>query len=289
MNTADLSLPQPQQSPWPARLRVAAVVIIGLAYLHFVLGSSVFLRGLDRPLVFLGQLPLLTAVSSGLVLILLGGFASLTAPNGEKLRDGLLALGWILWLWSICGTTMDQWLCLKQPQPGAPTAAPYLALLPDYALLAVITGAVATMAYYRSSPPQPGMPIKPGPSSEFLHGAKAVLIAVFIALALLALASGPRLDLTRHGQNAFAAFVGCYVGVRIARHVTEVANPWWYVSIPFLVGLIGLLYAIARPGLPPPYEQINVIPCWGPARLLPAEMVGLGLMGSLWPLRPLTR
>ena len=258
-----------------------------MAFYQFFLGASVLHRGLDRPFVLWGQIGILSSLISLIVVAGCGIGAGFTARRGCELRDGLLVVGWILALWSILGTTMDQWLAINHPHTGSGTSKPYMALLPDYLTLGGVAGLVALVFLRRGAQSPAASTMKPatGGKNSFADGLKALGMLVLIAAVILAVATGPRFDQTRHGQNAFAAFVAFFVGVAFARKSTQVNSPMWYWPAPILVGLIGVFYAISRPGLPPPYDQINNIPCWGPVRLLPAEMIGVGLLGTLWSLR----
>lgn len=285
VNTIEINTHVTSRSPWLDRLRIALFIALGLTYYQFVLGASVLLRGLDRPFVLWGQIGVLGSLLSLAVLAGCGIGAGLTARRGGELRDGLLTVGWILGLWSVLGTTMDQWLALNHARPGPGTGGPYVALLPDYLSLGAACGLVGLVCLRRGEN-APAKGKSADEKSSYFDGLKALGMVVLIATVILVFATGPRFDQTRHGQNAFAAFVAFLIGVAFARKSTAVESPIWYWPAPILVGLIGVFYAMSRPGLPPPYEQINNIPCWGPVRLLPAEMIGIGLLGTLWTLRP---
>ena len=270
--------PAPTTSPWLQRLRLALIVAGGCTALTWLSGYSAFSRGYARPLVLITQLGFVTSLAAS-VIILGGAVLAGVTSRGDRVRDALLTAGWSLAIWASAGATMDQWLELRQPLPGPASGAPYRALLPDYALLAALTISAALLAAGRSR-----SAIKPS-RAEWIEGLKASLITIAAATAILYFAAGPRTDITRRGQVYFAIFFSFYLAVALARHTTKVDRSIWYWPCPLIVGLIGLTYAAFRPGLPFPYDQINNIPAWGPARGLPAEMVGVGLLACLWSLR----
>lgn len=268
----------PTASVWPQRLRLALIVGVVCAALTWLSGYSVLSRGLGRPLVLIMQLGSFTSLAAAAV-ILGGAILAAATSRGDKRRDALLVVGWSLAILASSGALMDQWLELRQPLPGLPTGAPYLALLPDYALLAVLTVAAAALAGGRAT--RASRPAAP----QLIEGLKASLITIAVAIVILYFANGPRTDVTRRGQVYFAVVLAFYVAIALARNATRVSSAIWYWPCPLIVGVIGLLYAALRPGLPFPYDQINNIPAWGPARALPVEMVGVGLLASLWGLK----
>ena len=265
-------------SPWPHRLRLALIVAGVCAGLTWLSGYSVLSRGYARPLVLITQIGIFTSLAASAI-ILAGAILAGVTGRADRIRDALLVTGWSLAIWASSGATMDQWLELRQPQPGAASGAPYLALLPDYALLAFVIIAGALLAGGRDV--LQNRPTK----AEWLDGLKASLITIAAAIAILYFAAGPRSDNTRRGQVYFAIFLAFYLAVALARNATKVDRAIWYWPCPLIVGLIGLGYAALRPGLPLPYDQINNIPAWGPARALPVEMVGVGLLACLWSLK----
>jgi hypothetical protein len=265
-------------SVWPQRLRLALIVAAVCATLTWLSGYSVLSRGLGRPLVLIMQLGSFTSLAAGGI-ILGGAILAAVTSRGDRQRDALLVIGWSLAIWASSGATVDQWLELRQPLPGSPTGAPYLSLLPDYAFLAILTIAASLFASGRAkSAPIPAAP-------QLIEGLKASLMTIAVAIVILYFANGPRTDVTRRGQVYFAIALAFYVAIALARNTTKVHSAIWYWPCPLIVGVIGLLYAALRPGLPFPYDQINNIPAWGPARALPVEMVGVGLLASLWGLK----
>ncbi|MBI5866212.1 MAG: hypothetical protein HZB38_17215 [Planctomycetes bacterium] len=282
MSTIEISQPVAAGSAWPSRLRVAAIIAVVTLGLQWLSGYSVLGRGYQRPLVLVGQVGLIPSL--GAIALLIGGavLAGATSRCG-RCRDALLVIGWSLGIWSCGGSSMDQWLSLQQPAPGAPTGAPYWALLPDYALLAgcmaVSLVAVRAVSKRTNSGPKPA-------KSTIADGLKAMLVCVAVAGVVLLVCAGPRSEWTRQRQIFFAVAAAFWLGVFAARQLTHVERAIWYLPAPLIVGVVGAIYAAMRPGLPIPYDQINNIPAWGLVRPLPAEMIGVGLIAVLWSLKP---
>ena len=115
-----------------------------------------------------------------------------------------------------------------------------------------------------------------------------MLITIVVAGVLLFFLTGPALATTLRGQVYFAVGVAFLAAVYVARHLTKVEDSAWYWPAPVLVGVLGVLVAGLNPALmlPDAYQHLNTIPAWGLARALPIEMVGLGLVGTLWMLPP---
>ena len=277
--TVPIAEPVHAVSPWPQRLRLALIIAAVCALLTWLSGYSVLARGYARPLVLITQLGMLPALI-GAAIIFAGAILAGMTSRGDRVRDALLVIGWCLAIWASAGATMDQWLELRQPLPGSVSAAPYTALLPDYALLTALVLAAAILVAGKW-PATAQIP-----KSEWVEGFKASLMTIALAIVILYSAAGPRVDITRRGQVYFALALAFYLAVALARNTTKVDRAIWYWPCPLVVGLIGLLYASYRPGLPFPYDHINNIPAWGPARALPAEMVGVGLLACLWGFKP---
>ena len=64
-------------------------------------------------------------------------------------------------------------------------------------------------------------------------------------------------------------------------------EPIWYLPVPLLLGVIGLMVAGANATLmlPAEYKHLDMKPAWGLARALPIEMIGVGLVVTLAMLR----
>lgn len=278
--TVSIAQPAVTSSPWLQRLRLTLIVALVCLCLTWLSSYSPLARGYARPLVLITQLGLVTSLAGGIIVLAGAILAGLTS-RGDRTRDALLVVGWSLAIWASAGATMDQWLELQQPLPGPAKGAPYFALLPDYALLGVLTVAAAILAAGGKRQTAEKLP-----RNEWIEGGKASLMTIALAIVILYFAAGPRVDITRRGQVYFAIVLAFYVAVGLARNTTKIERAIWYWPCPLVVGLIGLIYAAFRPELPFPYHQINNIPAWGPARALPAEMVGIGLLACLWSFKP---
>jgi hypothetical protein len=285
---------------WVDRTRFAIAVALLWAALHLIPGL-LLPGGHDRPLVFASSAAGLVAGVITIFVIWCGAAFATTITGATSVRVPLLAVGFALALWAGEGGrvhgTMGSWLIQQNPQPGPPRGAPYVLLLLDYALLMVaIGGAFAFAAVFAAR--------ARGTSGSFTAllrqetaswgdparrsaGIRATLLTAVVASAAVFLLSGRFLDETYRLQVYFAVWVGIMVGVHAARYVLHVHDPLWYVPVPFVVGVFGLVIAALRPGLLLPAGfHTDIIPAWGLARALPVEMAGIGLVGSLWILRP---
>ena len=85
----------------------------------------------------------------------------------------------------------------------------------------------------------------------------------------------------------FAVALGFVAGTYVARRFLQVSDPIWYWPAPILLGVIGVLGAGLDPALrlPEEYSHSDTIPAWALVRPLPVEMVGVGLLVTLWLLR----
>lgn len=286
---------------WLRRLRAIIAIAAVWALLHFG-GGLILPGGLDRPLVLggTGASGPLTGLGVVVLIWIAAALATLIIWTGD-LRQPLVCLGLALALWAAEGgqktRTMSDWLILQNETPGPPTGGPYWRLLIDYLYLALaVVGAAAVGALLR---PQVGTSTATtdrlsrglglgNGRTEGRAGAAALLITLVIAGIGLLILTGPVVGQTYRGQVYFAVGVGFLVGAFAATRLTKVQNPIWYWPAPLILGVIGLVVAGIWPAvlLPDEYKQSDTIPAWGPARPLPIELVGVGLVAVLAPLHP---
>ena len=289
MSSAPAIPTRTSHSPWPHRLRLALVITLASFGFHWIASQGTYGLGLHRPLVFFGGAGLIAAVG-GAALILAGVFVTVRILRDRTPRDALMIVGWCLAIWAAFGGNMDDWLILRNPKPGPGTGGAYLSLLSDYVLMLLIcVGALALVSFGTrrggsltgggSLPERFGFEAN---KDQLRDGLIALAVTVAVAVALMHIAVGPRFSETRRGQIYFAVFVSHMLGVVVARQAAKFDSPLWVLPAPFLTGLIGLIFASIRPALPVPYDQINIIPVWGAVRALPAEMIGVGLIATLW-------
>ncbi|MBW7905001.1 MAG: hypothetical protein LC135_06875 [Phycisphaerae bacterium] len=250
--------------------------------------------GLDRPIVLmrsgaiLAALVLLIAAAAGYV----GRWLDSAAPGPTA---GLIVLmpGVALWIWP--AGTMDDWLKLANPAPGAPSGAAYAALLPDYLLWALVviaavqSGRLAGGAATGSSTGASAAGRTAADGAPAWPGWTALVLTAALSGALVLILSGPRTDATYRGQVYFALALGFYGGGWAASRLTNVRAPLWYLPAPFLVGVFGSLWALYQPALPGRYAEINIIPANGLVRALPSEIVSVGSLALMVLLRGLVR
>lgn len=293
------SEPVPSDSAWPARISFWLSVLFAWAALRFLAAPLLLPPGLERPVVLAASwsallgAPLFLAVAAAA-----GAMTAALAPDRSASRP-IIVLGLALAFWAATGGTMDDWLKLRNERVELGRAAPYLALLPDYALLAVGV-AVATLSANRvlarrahsaagaAAPPDGGVaPARRAAAESRAAPANGVLCllttALISAVALLVL-MGPRVATTRRGQVFFALTAAFFVGALAAHKLFRVADARWYWPAPLLVGVAGILYAALQPALPAPYTHINIIPVHALVRALPIEMIGVGMVAVLWGL-----
>jgi len=276
------------------RARLVAAVAIIWGCLHFGVDRYVLARGPDDPLAILtSQAGALRGLAALAVLVLLAGGLGRLVPRPDR-SGTLFVFGLVLALWAATGGTMDDWLKLRHPEPGPGSAGPYLALLGDYAALVVACVVLVVWSGYGGPTSAPGWPVAcPGldvSAGEARAALLGILLNVLVTAVLVYALAGPAVGHTYRGQVIFSVAAACTAGAMLARRLTHVRHPIWFWPVPIVVGALGLLLAAWRPVLPPPYENINVIPAWrGLARPLPAEMVGVGLVAVILTLRTAER
>lgn len=278
---------------WPGQARFALGVALVWAALEFLIGTYLAQRGLGRP--FVASRTGIVAGASLLALAVLAG------GLGRWLRAGvrpsatqgvsIVLTAMLLWIWPT--GTMDDWLVRWNTLPDNPGAGPYLALLPDYAFLAVLVllgywagcAARGPVSSGASLPQASAAEVVGSAGPQPMPGWVALLATCAVAGALLLILTGPRADATRRGQVYFAVALAYYAAVWAAIRLTHVSDWKWYAPAPFIVGVAGLAYAALRPAAPAPYSHLDVIPACGLVRPLPTEMVGAGLIALLIVLR----
>ena len=123
--------------------------------------------------------------------------------------------------------------------------------------------------------------------AERLTGLFALGTSTAVIVILMLFLTGPAEGHTYRGQVYFAVAVASVAGTYAARKITKARDAIWYWPAPLLAGLLGTLAAISKPDLliPAAYRQLNSIPASGLVRVLPIEMMGVGLVATLWMLR----
>ncbi|RMF84362.1 MAG: hypothetical protein D6744_03235, partial [Planctomycetota bacterium] len=198
-------------------------------------------------------------------------------------------------IWGFFGGTMDDYLTLWHERPGPGTAAPYAALLADYAAMAVLCALLAWLGGFcgelEARPRDASSVFGLRQNAAEVRAGVVTLLAGTAACALVVfLTAGPPYDRTLAGQAYFGAALGAFAAVYVGRQVGRARHVVWYWSMPILTGVVGLLLACWRPTLPAPHDQINNIPVmWGLARALPAQMVAVGVLIVLMNVRLVQR
>ncbi|MFO0838677.1 MAG: hypothetical protein U1D55_09105 [Phycisphaerae bacterium] len=266
---------------WLRRGRYLLAIGAIWAGLHWVANASGALASPHRPIVLLagqsGFLPLISFVA----VILIGALAARAVLGFQTVEERLIICGLALTLFAFGSGVMDDWLVYCQPRTSPPSGAPYTRLIPDYLLLLAVFGGVAMWG--RGAPP-----VKTGASATqpgLANGPLATLVTAAVAAILIMILMGPRVGPTYRGQVYFAVALGIGGGVAAAFRLTGVREPAWYSLAPFVVGIVGLVLAAISPGLPQPYDRLNIIPASAVARPLPIEMVGMGVTAAMVAIR----
>jgi len=277
--THDSPGPERAAVVWHARARrVASVLLVAIVALTAYYVTR-FFTGPDpyRPFTLLGVgfVPYLAVL---LVAAVAAGAFALALRVNEF--DRLLELSCAgLAIGVAFGGTIDDWLILQNPVPGPPSGSAYAPLLLDYVILGLLLGGGLLLARRKRALPAVGG------ADATQSGLVAMVTCAALAAALMTIFMGPRLMHTLRGQVYFTVGGAFFFATAMARSFTGVRNLFWYLPAPFLVGIVGVLLAAARPALGDPYDRVNVIPAWALVRPLPVEMVAVGLFGILWSLR----
>ena len=257
------------------------------ALLHYGVGA-IFLSGASgRPRALLsGEMGLGFGLVTAVALVLGAYLVAVLIGSTEPTRL-LVIVNAALALWLFedgsRGATMDDWLIRMHQRPGPADGRPYWLLIPDYIILLAIALAIRQMlkAAFSAAPAPP--PAPPGAArSARSEGLTALMISVAIALLIIMVLMGARHGATYRGQVYFAVYVAFLFSTGLAAQITGVRTLKYYWPAPFIVGLIGLALAALRPGFSPPFDVVNTIPAWAPARALPLEMISVGLLAVGW-------
>jgi hypothetical protein len=283
-------------APWLRRLRFLLAVAFVWAVLHFIVDQTVLARGLDRPVMLLTSASDLVAGMIVVVLLWVAAAIATALAGGRESARTLAVVGLALALWAVEGGTMDDWLRIKNETVTQSAAPAYRALLADYVLLLIATAGVALIggiaalggdvrnAEKRRQTLRQTFALDAS-GRQWRQGLLALVISAAVAALLMLVLTGPGIAWTRRGQVYFAIVVAFAIGVLVARRLTDARHPLWYWLAPFLVGIVGALFAAWRPSLPGQYSDLNVIPALGLVRPLPVEMVGVGLVACVWTWR----
>lgn len=241
--------------------------------------------GLDRAPVICGYGPA-SGVLGGVLLFLSlvagGWLAQRVAADRPFAGMQAAALGLIAWV--LPRGTVDDWLIFIQPELGKPRSFAYIVFLSDYLVLAAAFAAIWLLRRPAVVEPQTSAPRDtPAPLSERLTMLAAVSA---IAAALMLVLNGPRAMETHRGQVIFAVAAGFAAPILAGRSFLG----WRDVSVcllaPWLVGMLGVVWGLVRPGLAPEYLRLGIIPVTPLVRALPVEMVAIGILAVLWASKP---
>lgn len=274
------------------RLRAVAAGLIVFALLHYGVGAIFLNPATAGPRVLVtGSAGVTFGIAAALALLLGSYLIAFLIGSIEPLRVlFILCIAVALWIFEdgSRAATMDDWLIRLHPKPGHADGLPYWRLLPDYILLLVVGLVIQLVLRMATGPDGPSSENPPTlPRAERSEGITALMVSVAIALVVIMILMGARYGSTYRGQVYFAVYVAFMASTAIASQITGVRDFRWFWPAPFIVGVIGLLLAAMRPGFSPPYDVVNTIPAWAPARALPLEMISIGMLGVCWPLRSL--
>lgn len=283
---------------WTGRLRFAVALGVVWAALHFLAGP-LLPRGVDRPLVLAASPYGLLAGLTVIGVLWLGAAVTALLIGPQPRRAAMVVIGGALALWTAehgrLGGTMDDWLILRNEVPGPPRGAPYWELLIDYVYLAAaVAGAhvIFTLAAARQAGQDPRAALRRAwgigrSAREWRQGLMALGATTVVAGVAILLLMGPAQSWTLRGQVYFAVALGFFAGVFVACRLVSVRDALWFWPAPLVLGLMGVVAAGLGPGLMLPADcRLDTLPAWALARPLPIEMVGVGLAGGFWTLRP---
>lgn len=282
MNTTSSLDHRDKQPVWLNQFSLGVSIALLWLVLAYGVERTILPRGIARPLcVLVGEGGLI----AGLGMLLFVALGAMAAGWITRVRDGsrgMLVVSLALAAWAYSGGTVDNWLKYKNVTVGPPTGAAYAPLIGEYLYWAVVLACV----YFAAG----GSSIRRVLHQEnWRKGLTASLITIAVAAVLILILSGPRLSRTYHGQVYFSVAVGFILAVMAANRVCGAREPLWYLPAPIVVGLIGVVYAMVRPGLGVAYANINIIPANGLVRPLPIEMSAVGIAAILLTLRAARR
>ncbi|MGE3180364.1 MAG: hypothetical protein AB7N71_01940 [Phycisphaerae bacterium] len=269
---------------WGTTLMVWALFYFVVGPFAFPLSSSTALTVAAGPYGVIGSVAFIVAVAAA------AAFSAL-AIGTTKPMDALRAVFLGIAIWSFREATIDDWLHARAPRPGAPTGAPYWPLLSDYVVILVailvsvrvVDGFVkkqksagALIAHEKSFARLGALPARTS------YGAYGVALAVVVVV--LHIAMGDPIGKTMYKQTFFAVVVSFWLALHAGRAIFADAEIGSFWSLPFVVGIIGVVVAGMLPALaiPSPYRALNTFAAWGVVRPLPIQLVFVGLTTILW-------
>jgi hypothetical protein len=232
------------------------------------------------------------------LLLPFGSLALASIAGMPHIPGCMIMLGVTLSFWALQGGVIDDWLILMNVTVGPPRTEPYWRLLPDYLLLTLIVLMTSVLGAFtfgvrrgeqvaqRKDAIRRWLMLDCTPA-KIRDSAISFLAICTVGIAGQTYLHGPALSDTKHLQTIFAVSVSFLVGAWLARKVSTHLS-WSLMALaPILIGVIGLILAISRPGLslPAGYQHLDMKPAWGLVRPLPIEMVAYGLVAVFWPRR----